>query len=68
MSPPQIDPSIPDLILGLKGSPSTHLQSRKGRPIALDLGPELGAECLFQRRNDATSELCGVFVGERPLR
>src|SRR6476469_2753162 len=38
------------------------------RCIFLDLGPELGAEGLFQGRNDAVSELGSVRVGERPLR
>src|SRR5712691_4300702 len=40
---------------------------RVTRTISLDLRTELGAERLFQGRNDAVAELGGVLVGECPL-
>jgi hypothetical protein len=46
---------------------ATHMDTVE-KSISLELRPELGAQRLFQGRNDAVSELSGVLVGERPLR
>ena len=75
-----VSPSFPSLVLlpaltlGMSRGLSSHLQTRRaarGRLLQgasyLDLGPELGAEGAFERRNDATSELCSVLVGQCAL-